>query len=144
MCSCIPRALYVMPDIFVSSDTSDITSYYTQAVSKGLIQRFSFQYSDLHRNELSDFSEYEELISYLKRNDIVNKFVSYAQTKGLKARYWQIERSRKRLEQILLSTITYNALGMQEHIRYINTFDPVVKKAVEVLEAGNAFPQAPQ
>ncbi len=133
----------IMPDIFVSSDTSDITSYYTQAVSKGLIQRFSFQYSDLHRNELSDFSEYEELISYLKRNDIVNKFVSYAQTKGLKARYWQIERSRKRLEQILLSTITYNALGMQEHIRYINTFDPVVKKAVEVLEAGNAFPQAP-
>ena len=132
-----------MPDIFISSDTTDITSYLTQAVSKGLIRQYTFRYSDTHRNELAGYKNYEEITAHLKNRDIVNDFVSYAASKGLKARYWQIERSRKRLEQTLCSNIIYNTLGMLEHVRYINTFDPVVVKAVEVLEGGTAFPKAP-
>lgn len=133
----------IMPDIFISSDTTDITSYLTQAVSKGLIRQYTFRYSDTHRNELAGYKNYEEITAHLKNWDIVNDFVSYAASKGLKARYWQIERSRKRLEQTLCSNIIYNTLGMLEHVRYINTFDPVVVKAVEVLEGGTAFPKAP-
>ena len=134
----------IMPDIFISSDTSDITSYYTQAASKGLIRQHTFHYSDTHRNELSQFNTYEDVIAYLKSKNIVDDFISYAAAKGLKARHWQIERSRKRLEQTLCANIIYNIQGMLEHVRYINTFDPVVEKAVEVLENGEAFPKAPE
>ena len=133
----------IMPDIFISSDTTDITSYLTQAVSKGLIRQYTFRYSDIHRNELALYKTYEELVTYLKKKNLLDDFISFAASKGLKARYWQIERSRKRLEQTLYSNIIYNTQGMLEHIRYINTFDPVVIKAVEVLKDGNAFPKAP-
>lgn len=133
----------IMPDIFISSDTTDITPYLTQAVSKGLIRQYTFRYSDIHRNELAAHKTYEELVTYLKKKNILDEFISFAASKGLKASQWQIARSRKRLEQTLYSNIIYNTQGMLEHIRYINTFDPVVTKAIEVLESGNAFPQAP-
>ena len=133
----------IMPDIFISSDTTDITSYLTQAVSKGLIRQYTFRYSDTYRNEFAPHKRYEELVAHLKKKNLLDDFISFAASKGLKARHWQIERSRKRLEQTLYSNIIYNTLGMLEHIRYINTFDPVVIKAVEVLEGGNAFPKAP-
>ena len=133
----------IMPDIFISSDTTDITPYLTQAVSKGLIRQYTFRYSDIHRNELAAHKTYDELVTYLKKKNILDEFISFAASKGLKAPQRQIARSRKRLEQTLYSNIIYNTLGMLEHIRYINTFDPVVTKAIEVLESGNAFPQAP-
>lgn len=132
----------IMPDIFVSSDTTDITSYFTQAVSNRLIQQYTFAYSDKHRNELKTFDKYEELLAFLEQQNLVSDFVSYASGKGLKPRYWQIEKSRKRLENSIHANIIYNILGMLEHVRYINTFDPTVIKAVEILEKGESFPKA--
>lgn len=133
----------IMPDIFVSSDTSDISSYFTQAASKGLIRQYTFRYSDVNRPELSEFNTYEKALAHLKSKNLVDDFVQYASTKGLKPRYWQIERSRKRLEQSLYANIIYNSLGMLEHVKYINTFDSTVIKAVEILEKGEAFPKKP-
>ncbi len=132
----------IMPDIFVSSDTSDVTSYYTQAVSKRLIHQFTFHYSDVNRAELSKYTTYEEVVEKLKNKELVNEFVAFAATKGLKPRYWQIEKSRKRIEQSIYANIIYNIQGMLEQVRYINTFDTTVKKAVEVLEKGEAFPKS--
>ena len=133
----------IMPDIFVSSDTSDISSYFSQAASKGLIRQYTFRYSDIHRPELSAYKTYEKMLDHLKSKNLVDDFVQFASTKGLKPRYWQIERSRKRIEQSLYANIIYNSLGMLEHVKYINTFDPTVIKAVEVLEKGEAFPKKP-
>ena len=33
---------------------------------------------------------------------------------------------------------------MQEYVKYMNLSDPTVLRAVEVLEAGKAFPQVPE
>lgn len=131
----------IMPDIFVSSDTSDVTSYYTQAISKRLIHQYTFNYSDTNRKELSQIATCEEMVEHLKSKGLVNDFVKYAASKGLKPRYWHIEKSRKRIEQSIYANIIYNIQGMLEHVRYINTFDTTVKKAVEVLEKGEAFPK---
>lgn len=130
----------IMPDIFVSSDTSDITSYFSQAVSKRLIQQYTFAYSNSNRPTLSQFTTYEDMLGYLSAQGLVDKFVTYAAGKGLKPRYWQIEKSRKRLEQSINANIIYNILGMLQHMRYINTFDTTVQKAIEVLENEQSFP----
>lgn len=131
----------IMPDIFVSSDTSDVSSYFSQAVSKGLVRQYTFKYSDANRPKLSQYKKYEEMIEYLKQQGLVDDFVKFASAKGHKPRYWQIERSRKRLEQAIFANIIYNSLGMLEHVKYINTFDTTVLKAIEVLEKGEAFPK---
>ena len=131
----------IMPDIFVSSDTSDVSSYFSQAVSKGLLRQYTFKYSDVNRPKLSQYKKYEEMIEYLKQQGLVDDFVKFASAKGHKPRYWQIERSRKRIEQTIFANIIYNSLGMLEHVKYINTFDTTVLKAIEVLEKGESFPK---
>lgn len=131
----------IMPDIFVSSDTSDISSYFSQAVSKGLVRQYTFKYSDVNRSKLSQYKEYKAMVEYLKEQGLVDDFVRFASSKGHKPRFWQIERSRKRLEQTIFANIIYNSLGMLEHVKYINTFDTTVLKAIEVLEKGESFPK---
>lgn len=133
----------IMPDIFVSSDTADITSYFSQAVSKRLIQQYTFRYSDINRHKLSEFETYEEMLVHLRTQNLLDNFVKYASEKGLKPRYLQIEKSRKRIEQTLYANIIYNIQGMLEHVRYLNTFDVTVLKAVEMLEKGATFPKSP-
>ena len=44
------------------------------------------------------------------------------------------------LVEALNANITYNTLGMLEHVKYINLTDETVLKAIEVLENGKAFP----
>jgi carboxyl-terminal processing protease len=44
----------------------------------------------------------------------------------------------------MYANIIYDILGMLEHVKFINTFDPTVQKAIEVLEEGKAFPTLPE
>ena len=44
------------------------------------------------------------------------------------------------MEEILYGNIVYNILGMEEYTKYLNLTDPVVLKAVEVLEKGETAP----
>ncbi|MBQ2787928.1 MAG: peptidase S41, partial [Bacteroidaceae bacterium] len=48
---------------------------------------------------------------------------------------------RKRIERSIYANIIYNIQGMLQHVRYLNTFDSTVLKAIEVLERGKAFPR---
>ena len=62
----------------------------------------------------------------------------------MKRRNLLISKSRKLLERNLYGNIIYNMLGQEEYIRYVNQTDATVLKALEVLEKGEAFPQAPE
>ena len=131
----------IMPDIFVSSDTTDLTSYSQEAFSRGLISRFAMQYCDKNRPTLSKYKTYEEIVCYLDTQPLLDNFVEYATKKGLKRRNNLIAKSREVLTRSLYSHIIYQMQGMLEHVKYINLDDPTVQKAIEVLEKGEAFPQ---
>ena len=133
----------IMPDIFVSSDTTDVTSYYSQALSRRLIAQYCLRYSDAHRNELANYPTWESMLEYLQTQPLLDDFVAYAEKKGHKRRYNHIMKSRRLIERSIYANIMYDILGMLEHVKYINTFDPTVLKAIEVLEEGKAFPTAP-
>ena len=130
----------IMPDIFVSSDTTDYTSYSQEAFTRGLVSRFALQYSDKNRPILSKYTTYEELVSYLDTQPILDNFVEYATKKGLKRRNNLIAKSKDILTRSLYSNIIYQMQGMLEHVKYVNLEDPTVQKAIEVLEKGEAFP----
>jgi len=134
----------IMPDIFVSSDTTDVTSYYSQAISRRLIMQFCLRYSDANRKQLSGFGGWEAMLAHLQSQPLLDEFVAYADSKGLKRRYNSIMKSRKLIERSIYANIIYDIQGMLEHVKYINTFDPTVLKAIEVLEAGESFPKAPE
>lgn len=134
----------IMPDVFVPQDTTGVSSYLIEVSNKGLILQYSFQYSDRYRQQLNAFKTQEEMLKYLRRQGIMDQFIRFADSKGVKRRNLLIHRSRKLLERYLYGNIIYNMLGRQEYIRFLNESDPTVQKALEILQQGEAFPKAPQ
>ncbi len=134
----------IMPDVFVPQDTTGVSSYLIEVSNKGLILQFSFQYTDRNRAKLNEFQTEEELIKHLKKQGIVEQFIRFADSKGVKRRNLLISKSRKLLERNLFGNIIYNMLGREEYVRYINESDATVQKALEILRNGEAFPKAPE
>lgn len=130
----------IMPDIFIPEDTTGYTSYYANVAKMGLFTRFPFEYCDRNRTTLSSYTTMEELVQYLKNQDLMEQFVQYATNKGIKRRNNLIRTSQAVMEEILYGNIVYNILGMEEYTKYLNLTDPVVLKAVEVLEKGESCP----
>jgi len=134
----------IMPDVFVPQDTTGVTSYLSTVLSNGLVIQYTFQYTDRERNKLNQYNDQESLLNYLKRQNMVEQFVRYADSKGIKRRNLLISISHKLLERNLYGNIIYNMLGKEEYIKYINQSDFTVKKAIEILRSRTAFPTASQ
>ena len=134
----------IMPDIFVPQDTTGVTSYFSMAVNRGLILQFAFQYTDQNRQALQKYDSSESLLKYLKKQNILEKFANFAESKGLKRRNILMYKSQKLFERNLYGNIIYNMLDMEDYLKYLNQLDPTVLKALEVLENEESFPKAPE
>lgn len=134
----------IMPDIFIPEDTSNVTSYYKEALLSGLIYQYAFIFVDEHRKELDKLDTNKEIVQYLNKQNILYHFADFAQKRGLARRNLMLYKSRKLFEQVLYGAIINNAKETDQFYEYLNSSDPAVLKATEVLTEGNAFPQAPQ
>lgn len=134
----------IMPDIFVPKDTTGITPYFQAAYNMGLMIRFTYDYTDDHRPTLSKIDKPQLMVDYLKEQNIINQFATFASTQGLKRRNRMIIKSKKLFEQELYGRILYNMYDMEAWVEYLNQTDPTIWKALQVLKAGKAFPQAPK
>ncbi|WP_418835427.1 S41 family peptidase [Phocaeicola plebeius] len=133
----------IMPDIFVPQDTTGMTSYFRMAANRGLIIRYTFDYTDQNRSTLQKYDTPEKMEAYLKGQNLLNKFAAWAEKKSLKRRNNLMMKSRRLFEMSLYGNIIYNMLGMEAYVEYLNESDKTVLKAVEILEKGESFPQAP-
>ncbi|MDE6647226.1 MAG: S41 family peptidase [Prevotella sp.] len=134
----------ITPDIFVAEDTTNITSYYKQASMSGLIIQYAFTYTDENRQKLSQYTSEKGLADYLQKQNIVEKFATYAEKNGLKRRNLMIQRSHKLLERYIISRIIYNMQSEQAWTQYLNSDDPAILEAIKLFREGKAFPQAPE
>ena len=141
----IGRTVYggggITPDIFVPEDTTDVTSYYKEAAMSGLILQFAFEYTDENRDKMKSIKSMKDLLSYLKRQNLVEQFANYAEKNGLKRRNLMIQKSHSLLDKYINSRIIYNMLDEQAWMEYLNIDDPTVAKALKVLRANEAFPK---
>lgn len=133
----------ITPDIFVPEDTLNITSYYKQAAMSGLILQYAFTYTDDNRQTLNEYKTLEELKAYLKKQNLVDNFAKYADSRGLKRRNLMIQKSYKLLERYITSRIIYNMLNDNAWSQYLNEDDEVIRQALGVFERGEAFPKKP-
>ena len=143
----IGRVVYggggITPDIFVPEDTTDMTSYYKEAVMSGMILQFAFSYTDDNRLKLNNFKEMMALSDYLVSQKTVDQFVAYADKHGLKRRNILIKKSHKLLERVINSRIIYNMLDEGAWNEYVNIDDPAIAMAMKVFKNNAAFPQKP-
>ena len=131
----------ITPDIFVAEDTTDVTSYYKQASMSGLIIMYAYSYTDENRGKLSKMDNVSEMATYLKHQNIVDKFASYADKNGLRRRNLMIQRSHKLLERYIISRVIYNMMKEEAWIEYLNSDDPAITATLKVMREGKAFPK---
>ncbi len=130
----------ITPDIFVPEDTTNVTSYYKQASMSGQIIMFAYSYTDENRQKLSQIDGVNDMANYLKRQNIVDKFATYAEKNGLKRRNLMIQRSYKLLERFIISRIIYNMMKEEAWIEYLNSDDPAITETLRIMQEGKAFP----
>ena len=131
----------ITPDIFVPEDTLGMTSYYKEASMSGLIVQYAYQYTDENRTKLKEMKDGKQLETYLKRQNIVDKFATFGDKNGLKRRNLMIQKSHKLLERYLNSRIIYNILDEQAWTEYLNQDDPAIIQSLRLFDEGKAFPQ---
>lgn len=130
------------PDFFIPRDTTGITSYFKDAYFNGYIFQYAYDFVDSNRAKLGACANLAEVLRLLSRLKIVDRFVSYAATAGLKPRNLMIQRSRKLLQTYLYTAIISDVRDENEAAEYANREDPATRKAVELLQKGEAFPKA--
>lgn len=132
----------ITPDIFIPEDTTGITSYYKEAAMSGLILQFAFEYTDEHRDQLKVFNTMPTLLSYLKKQNLLDKFATYAEKNGLQRRNLMLQRSRTLFERYIFSRIIYNMMDEEAWMEYLNSDDPAINETLKVFREGTAFPKA--
>ena len=133
----------IIPDYFVPVDSSDVTSYYQEAIYMGLVQQFAFAYVDKERQTLENFDTWQDIVKYLKKERIADKFAAFADKKGLRRRNLMLKKSRNLFDRALISNILYDFNDFATSLEYQNLYDPFVLKAKSVFASGLAFPKRP-
>lgn len=126
-----------MPDVFVPSDTTGLTSYYFSVANAGLLQKFAYEYADLNRSELSKAKTVDELLRKLPSQEVLlSAFIQYAKTNGIAPRWYYINNSSKLIVNQLRALIARDILGMTAYFEITNAVDPTVREAVNRLHQG--------
>ena len=123
----------IMPDYFVPVDTLGYSEYFRKIVSKGLIYKFAFKYTDKNRNKLQKFKSYTNLNLYLKEQEITKQFIEYSKNQSVSFVSKDFLISKSRIENFILSYINRNILDDEGFYPTMLEKDITVDKALEVL-----------
>ena len=129
----------IMPDYFVPLDTSGFSHYFANIRDKSLIYKYAFFYSDTYRAILTKFKTNRDLVSYLKKQDLKEKFIVYASKNGINGKYSDIVLSASLIENELEAYICRNFFDNDGFYPVINSIDKTIIKALEVLRSDKSL-----
>lgn len=123
-----------MPDIFVPIDTLGLSDYYRDVRNQGLLYRFSLNYADNNRTELSSLKTPDDFVKYLENQNVLKKFIAFADKEGIKENTKDIQVSGKILKVQLDAYIARNFLDSDGFFPIIQEIDNTLEKAIETLQ----------
>lgn len=124
----------IMPDIFVPIDTAGISSYFMQVRNSGLIYRFAMRYTEDNRELLTKYVNIEELGNYLDRQSLLDRFMTYAESQGIKRDREGKEVSGNLIEIQLKAYIARNILDNKGFYPIWKELDLTLKLAIDFLK----------
>ena len=123
----------IMPDVFMPRDTAGTTDYFSQVTRRGLVYRFAFDYSDRNRTSLSAFETAEEINRYLDRQNLLNRFVDFAENQGVKRNEEQIAMSSEIMHTQIKAYIARNIIDNNGFYPIISKIDKALQESVRLL-----------
>lgn len=134
----------ITPDIFVPEDTSEVTTYYREAIYTGLVHQFAFAYADENRAKLSSLRTASRMEQFLRGENLLEKFAQFGEKHQLRRRNLMLRKSRRLFERSIYGNIINYVGEMKDYLMFVSKDDPVVIKAREVLDGGKSFPTLPE
>lgn len=132
----------IMPDVFVPRDTIGQNSYYIRVVNSGALREFAFLYTDNNRAKLKEFKDWKDAAKYLSNQPLADLLATYAEKKGIRRRPYLIEEARSLMQTQLESLVIRNMYGDDGFYPVYQKNDILMKKAIELLRAQKATPEA--
>lgn len=132
----------IIPDIFVPSDTSGITSYYINVSNAGLLQKYAYSYTEINREDFSKLDDYKQFLRILPSNNmILNDFVTFAIDNGIPARWYYINMSKELIVNQIKALIARDIFGSEAFYPIYNKNDKMIQKAIKAMNENKAaFP----
>jgi carboxyl-terminal processing protease len=126
----------IMPDYFVSIDTSYYSDYYRQLVKKGTINQFVLEYVDRNRKELQkqypDFKSFK--IDFEVGERLLSGLIKYAENNGIPENQRDLSVSREQVDLLLKAFIARDLWSNNEFFEISNEKEPKFETAVTILK----------
>ncbi len=130
----------IMPDEFVSVDTSGISDYFLKV--RPLIYRFALKYTENNRETLKKFTESGEMKSFLSRQALLPKFIKYAAANGVKEDPAGLKTSGDIIHVQIEAYIARNILDNKGFYPIWEDIDTTLKYAIDFIKK-NQKPEGP-
>ena len=99
----------IMPDVFIPIEKNIKLKYYNEAVNKGTLYQFAFDYTDANRARLKSFGSFTGFDNNFKVDQkMFGEFVAYALKNDVKGDASLIATSRTHIEDLLKALIARN------------------------------------
>lgn len=125
----------IMPDVFVSADTSYYSDYYGSLLRKGIHGSFTLEYADKNRAKIlatyKTFDNYKDKFQFSPED--IKWFIKMGEDAGAKfnEKQWQV--SKEELLKILKGWVANDIWQSTESYRIMNEGDKVIEKALKIL-----------
>lgn len=129
----------IVPDIFVSIDTTQSSEYNSQLIRKGIMNNFALSWTNKNRNNLK--KEYANADEFVKNfnvdEELKNELISYAKNEGLEFNEADYEISEDMIEGRLKSYIARDMFNTSAYYQAFNPYWGAYQKAIDVLTNNN-------
>lgn len=122
----------IMPDHFVPSDTSYVSSYYNKSIN--LLYSFAFKYSDQHREEVTKFTKFTELDNYLRKQNLLQDFIRFATPTLGKPTARDLQKSSEDMERLLIAYIMRQCKDENYFYQEFNSSDKTYRQGLELMK----------
>jgi carboxyl-terminal processing protease len=134
----------IMPDVFVPVDTGSYSPYLADIVSKGLMNRFAFGFTDGRRDELiKQYKNPQQFSRSFPVQSVMGSFYDFAAKNGVKTTDAGRNKSTKLLEDQLPALIARVLFGNSGFYTLINEHDPAMRKAIELVQSSKLVSNTP-
>ena len=125
----------IMPDVFVSVDTSYNTPYFNRLYRGNVINTFTLDYCDKNRNKLT--TQYKTFVDFKMKFEFSDKeikdMIEKGEADGIKFNEEEFNKSKEEMMLVMKGLVASNLWQTNEYFQIINKNDKVIEKALNVI-----------
>ena len=131
----------IMPDIFVSMDTSLMYRYYNRLQRNGIMNNFILDYVDKNRENLK--KQFQDFSSFNKKfqitDDIIEAVVAMGEKEGIERDQESLNFTSDMMKKELKALVARDLFSRDHFFQIFNQDDKTILKALEVLKNQKMF-----